>query len=68
MEVLMPELNNFLPKKSTDPNEALVQAKIPLKLRNKAFKILKARHLTWNDLIAAACKQLIVEEGQKLED
>jgi hypothetical protein len=55
-------IKDYLPDKEPLNNECLVQAKVPKKLRDETFKILKARHLTWNDLVCAAMKQLIAWE------
>lgn len=56
------KLNDFLPDKTANENSVIVQAKVPPALRKRAAAILKARHLTWNDLIVAAMKQLVFEE------
>lgn len=55
-------INEFLPKKK--PAElVLVQAKVPSELRKIVKMILKSRHLTWNDLIVAAMREIVAEEG-----
>ena len=57
----MRNINEFLPKKLDQNKLKLVQAKIPKSLREKTKAVLKSRHLTWNDLIVAACRQITEE-------
>ena len=55
------KLSSYLPKKEPKFETSLVQAKIPIELKEKARQILKAKRITWDDLIIAATKQLIDE-------
>ncbi len=58
-------INKYLPTKNEPQNEALVQAKVPWKLRERAHAILKERHLTWNDLVVASLVELCDEEDRR---
>jgi NRPS condensation-like uncharacterized protein len=57
----MKNINEFLPKRPDKSQLALIQAKIPKRLHEKARAVLKSRRLTWNDLMCAACKQITEE-------
>lgn len=55
------KLSNYLPQKEPKFEIELIQAKIPKVLKQQAKVILKAKRLTWDDLIIASLNKFIDE-------
>ena len=54
-------LNSYLPQKEPKDRVELLQGKVPYELKKKAKEILKAKRLTWDDLLIASLRKLIEE-------
>jgi len=56
------------PSEEVEIKNAMIQGRVTAKMKNRVRRILDERGLTWDDLVAAACEDIMTQTQKQKGD